>query len=386
MITKPNDPRTLYQYGRVLDAKGKTKLALNFYRKASKHGSVMAQYRIGMIYYYGDSEVKKNYKKALSWYKLAADKGFNFAKREVALMLDNGQGISIPDHEQAALYWRSLADIDNAEAAEKVALAIKEGKIVPLNSKELVQRLKLAADKRRVVAAYTYSGLLKESTQKNISEGAKYSLLAYRLAQASSISSEGGWIVYQWGAFVNYEHFIQAGAKNKMPKAEYIQAKKDFPKNAITFTVPVKCGKKQSPFQIYVWEWTRDYPQVDLQAEWVNKTRGCKFPQDVVESFRKIYSIADKENVSFPELAKYTLSKQNEITEPKKTNSEPKVTLKQDPKQVNSNTGLSSGDTAALGATAVAGLACWYWSEECKELGWEVVKQSAAEMIKNALD
>jgi tetratricopeptide (TPR) repeat protein len=70
------------------------------------------------------------------------------------------------------------------------------------------------------------------------------------------------------------------------------------------FTVQVDWTGVKFPFHIYVvdsWQYFED------QVTWVEKVRGGKFPQEVVDSFHRIYKIAKDNKVSFRELCVYAL-------------------------------------------------------------------------------
>ena len=303
-------------------------------------------------------------------------------------MLEEGEELPSPNPERAALYWRSLANGGDPEAAEKVGLAINTQKIAPLTANELTERLKMAADKGRVVAAYDYAHLLKKrgNAPEDITQGAKYALLAYRLALAAPLDSEGGWPIYQWSAFWTYEHFIQAGAQNTMPIAEYNQAHADYTTGrAKKFTVPIDCAGTKAPFDVYIWQWTRNYPQTDSQAEWLRQARGCTIPQDIIDSFRKIFSIAAENKVSFPELAMHTFEKQNNSSNQKESSSAPQRTAQPESTQIQSNGGLSSNAAIGIGATVAGSVACWYWPQQCKELAWEAIQEGVRELVKKVV-
>ena len=95
--------------------------------------------------------------------------------------------------------------------------------------------------------------------------------------------------------------------------------------NMKRFTVPTDFGGKKYPFHVYVvdhgdgplcksqaepldpTEPCVGYAGIDDQVLWVRELRGGKIPDDVVDSFQKLYTIAKENNVSFTELTVYAL-------------------------------------------------------------------------------
>jgi hypothetical protein len=74
------------------------------------------------------------------------------------------------------------------------------------------------------------------------------------------------------------------------------------------FTIPCDFGGQKTPFHVYVGQPTPGHP-LKYQAAWLRVERGGKIPDDVMESFQKLYNIAKENNVSFEELCVYALSK-----------------------------------------------------------------------------
>lgn len=60
--------------------------AIYWYEKASENGFSLAQYKLGLIYYYGEENginIKKNSEYAIRLLKKAADSGVEDAKKEL---------------------------------------------------------------------------------------------------------------------------------------------------------------------------------------------------------------------------------------------------------------------------------------------------------------
>lgn len=73
------------------------------------------------------------------------------------------------------------------------------------------------------------------------------------------------------------------------------------------FTVPCDFGGQKSPFHIYVGTpHPRNHP-LQHQASWLSSERGGQIPQEVMDSFEKLWKIAQENNVSFEDLCVYAL-------------------------------------------------------------------------------
>lgn len=387
---EPNNARIQFQYGRALQVGKRESLAFETYKKASDLGSLLAANNVGILLSRGYSGAKPDNKAALVWYEFAAQGGVDIAKRNAADILEKGEGLAAPNLERAAMYWRSLANAGDPEAAEKVGLAILDKKVVPLDSSEAVNHLTMAASKNRFVSADRLARLLKDrnASAEDIQQAAKYALLAYQIAFSAPLDSEEAWLPYQWTSFRLYDALVQKGAKNVMQMAAYNQARADFPqKDGVMFTVPIECGTTKEKVNVYIWEWTREYPQTDSQADWVRQAKGCTFPQETVESFRRIYSIALENKVSFPDLARYAFDPKNQVAV--KQSSPPAQTKEslaaQSSARNQSDTNITPDETLGLAAVAVGVFACWYWPDQCKELAWEAAKVGARELGKKAV-
>jgi tetratricopeptide (TPR) repeat protein len=70
------------------------------------------------------------------------------------------------------------------------------------------------------------------------------------------------------------------------------------------FTIPTDFDGIKYPFQVYV---TDSWQFLDDQFTWVLKVRGGKVPQEVQDSFRRLYKIAKENRVSFMDLCVYAL-------------------------------------------------------------------------------
>lgn len=73
------------------------------------------------------------------------------------------------------------------------------------------------------------------------------------------------------------------------------------------FTIPCDFGGQKHPFHVYVGEpHPKKHPLLN-QSNWLSSERGGTIPQDVMDSFEKLFKISQENNVSFEDLCVYAL-------------------------------------------------------------------------------
>lgn len=73
------------------------------------------------------------------------------------------------------------------------------------------------------------------------------------------------------------------------------------------FTVPCDFNGVKHPFHVYIGEPHPKKHPLQFQAWWLSSERGGTIPQDVMDSFEKLFKIAQENNVSFEDLCVYAL-------------------------------------------------------------------------------
>ncbi|MBN66099.1 MAG: hypothetical protein CMM94_00820, partial [Rickettsiales bacterium] len=73
------------------------------------------------------------------------------------------------------------------------------------------------------------------------------------------------------------------------------------------FTVPCDFGGQKHPFHVYIGEPHPKKHPLQNQAWWLSNERGGTIPQDVMDSFEKLFKISQENNVSFEDLCVYAL-------------------------------------------------------------------------------
>lgn len=78
------------------------------------------------------------------------------------------------------------------------------------------------------------------------------------------------------------------------------------------FTVPCDFNGVKHPFHVYIGEPHPKKHPLQFQAWWLSTERGGTIPQDVMDSFEKLFKIAQENNVSFEDLCVYALGTASE--------------------------------------------------------------------------
>lgn len=73
------------------------------------------------------------------------------------------------------------------------------------------------------------------------------------------------------------------------------------------FTITCDFGGVKHPFHVYIGEPNPKKHPLQFQSWWLSSERGGTIPQEVMDSFEKLYKIAKENNVSFEDLCVYAL-------------------------------------------------------------------------------
>ena len=108
--------------------------AMKWYRKAADQGHAMAQFNLGLMYYYGRG-VPQDYAEAMKWYRKAADQGHARAQFNLGIMYYDYKGVR-QNYAEAMKWYRKAADQGHARAQFNLGLMYYDGKGVPQNYAE----------------------------------------------------------------------------------------------------------------------------------------------------------------------------------------------------------------------------------------------------------
>lgn len=292
---------------------------LAYFGQGAQKGSSGSMYRLAQMYRYGDY-VEADLQKAIGWYKKSVSAGDIDAALELAQLYrdESEAGLGEAQFEEAAKYFRIAMDLGSKTAGIELADLIEKGKVevTPETAQEAIQLYEQAVADGSLRAASSLSSIyLKgELTDKDLKKAEQYGLKALELEKTTEPDSEDAWPMYIKIAHHNLlKLYKQEGLQPTDPQlVQFIEDRiGPIDDNMKRFTVPITCGTIKSPFHVYVWDWKLDEPPTTAQFAWVEKARGCKVPDDVVEAFEKLYTIARENNVSYSELTVYALNNAN---------------------------------------------------------------------------
>jgi TPR repeat protein len=178
---QPDDPRLMYQLGRVLDKQGASTQALSWYRKASDSGYLEAMNNLGIMYLNGRG-VGRDDTEALRLFRKAADGGSADAMTNLGLMYYHGRGVA-PNPEEAVRLLRKAADAGSAEGMYWLGLMYEIGAGVGKDDAEAFKWYRTAAD-GGVASAMNKLGVMYSSgtgVGKDMTEAVRW----YRAAAAA---------------------------------------------------------------------------------------------------------------------------------------------------------------------------------------------------------
>lgn len=136
------------------------KKAVDWYRKATNAGNLVAQTKLGVCYENGQG-VKKDEKAALELYRKAAEKGY--AKAQYYLGLNYEKGIGVERNQAKALEWYKAAATQNDKNAKSAILRLELPEHQsPKNTKPIRSALKSPRNEKKVG---------KEKRKVNFGEG-----------------------------------------------------------------------------------------------------------------------------------------------------------------------------------------------------------------------
>ena len=304
-----------YQSGNTEALQLANEQRLAYFRSAAQKGSGPAMYYLGNMYRYGDY-VETDLQKAIQFYQESAATGDIDAAMTLAQLYrdESETGLGEAQPKEAAKYFRIAIDLGSRTAGLELADLIRKGKIetTPELTQEAIELYEQALTDGYLRAAVGLSDLYIDGdlVERDLIKAEQYRLTALELEKTVEPDSEDAWPMYVQSAYHNLlklyrEEGLQPANSQLLPVLEARVGPLDG--GMKRFTVPITCGS--SPFQVYIWDWKLDEPPTDAQFTWVEQARGCEVPDDVVEAFQKLYTIARENDVSFSELAVYALEK-----------------------------------------------------------------------------
>lgn len=123
----------LYYYGDG-PAEEDEAVAANWYKKAAEQGYAEAQDALGNCYYKGEG-VYRDYDKAVYWYRKAAEQGESSAQNSLGDCYYYGHGVT-QDYTEAVRWFRKAVELGNAEAMGNLGFCYEKGKGIQQDKNE----------------------------------------------------------------------------------------------------------------------------------------------------------------------------------------------------------------------------------------------------------
>jgi TPR repeat protein len=144
----PENPRLLFEMGRVSQASKDDNQARAFYEKAVAHGYATAQSNLAVYYINGRGGLTKSDEQAARLFKLAAAQGDAGAQFSLGLFFESGRGGLPKDDREAARYFKLAAAQGDASAQFNLGLFFESGRGgLPKDDRGAARYFKLAADR-----------------------------------------------------------------------------------------------------------------------------------------------------------------------------------------------------------------------------------------------
>ena len=101
-------------------------LDFNQTQRLANQGDAMAQYNLGLMYYYSKEGVRQDYAKACEWYLKAANQGNTNAQYSLGVMYNDGKGVR-QDYNKAREWYLRAASQGDAMAQYNIGVLYNNG-------------------------------------------------------------------------------------------------------------------------------------------------------------------------------------------------------------------------------------------------------------------
>ncbi len=122
--------------------------ALKWFMPSAQRGYPLSEYKVGLVYQSGDSNVRRDMAKAVEWFNKAAAHGFARAQNDLGFLYEKGDGVARNDLE-AARWYRLAAEQGWALGQINLAKLYEDGKGLERNREEAFYWYRLATQARR---------------------------------------------------------------------------------------------------------------------------------------------------------------------------------------------------------------------------------------------
>ena len=164
------DPKRLLN---IAEKTGSAQLKLECYRGAAGRGQAVAQFKLGNLYYEGES-VRQDYLEAAKWFRMAAEQGYAVAQNALGCQIQDGYGVK-QDYQEAAQWYEKAAEQGYASAQRNLGILLTWGDGVRVDCKEAAKWFQKAAEQGHADALFRLAVLFQhgEGVRKDSQEAAK---------------------------------------------------------------------------------------------------------------------------------------------------------------------------------------------------------------------
>lgn len=159
--------------------------AANWYYEAAKQGSAVAQYNTGYLYYSGIGVIQDK-SESLKWYKLAAKQGYNNASYLVGQIYYKGDGVE-KDYKQALVWFQKSAVTGDINAQMAMGYLYERGYGVEADQKMAFQWYMKAAQRGHPKAQYNIANAYEYGHGTDVN-------LAHAMSWYKKVTEQNGFI------------------------------------------------------------------------------------------------------------------------------------------------------------------------------------------------
>jgi TPR repeat protein len=127
LAAHPDNPRLMWELGRVFGAMGNSQKSHALYENAAAKGYADAEWAVGVLYSNGQG-MPKDIREAVRWERLAADQGHAMARTFMGLAYLDGIGGLPQSNGEAVRYLKLAADQGDADGQYNLGTLYEEGR------------------------------------------------------------------------------------------------------------------------------------------------------------------------------------------------------------------------------------------------------------------
>ena len=145
------------------------KVNIEVYRSQAEAGNPVEQFRMGLMYYYGNG-VDQNYKYAVKWFTKAAEQGYLYAQTSLGICYRRGEGILINFIEAVKLFTLA-AEQGDIVAVYNLGICYYNGQGVSQDHQKAAELFQKAAEQGNVSERHSFGGIMSDIADEPASIG-----------------------------------------------------------------------------------------------------------------------------------------------------------------------------------------------------------------------